>query len=89
MTTTGTTRNQFIEIQNDFHRFLAQTKALAVVLMPEEEASTPCIEVVASAMWLLSDRLEDMEAAYNKTIEIVEGNSLVGSNNIRHPPKAD
>ncbi|MDF1644884.1 MAG: hypothetical protein P1U80_11945 [Pseudomonadales bacterium] len=78
MTTIETARSQFLQAQDNFNRLLAQTKALAVVLMPEDESSTYSVEITANAIWLLTDRLKDIESAFEDTIKLVEDNSLVG-----------
>ena len=66
MTTPDTYSSQLHDLQDDFDRVMNQTKALASILMPDDESSRPSTAIVASAMWLLSDRLNDIEAACDK-----------------------
>ena len=77
MTVPNTYSHQLIELQDDFNRVMCQTKALASILMPDDESSRPSTEVVASGMWLLSDRLSDIEAVYEKIIKLAKDSSQV------------
>ena len=74
MTTPDTYSSQLHDLQDDFDRVMNQTKALASILMPDDESSRPSTAIVASAMWLLSDRLSDIEAVYDKIIKLTEDN---------------
>ena len=77
MTAPNTYSHQLLELQDDFNRVMCQTKALTSILMPDDQNSRPSTEVVAGGLWLLSDRLSDIEAVYDKIIKLAEDSSQV------------
>lgn len=55
-----------LKAQNDFDRFLAQTKSLLLAISSSDELEQ---HIINNALWLALDRLDDIESAYELLIE--------------------
>ena len=59
----------FIQAQDDFDRLLSQTQSLLTVLTANDNFMHIDKREVANALWLAMDRLTDIEAAYQRTVQ--------------------
>ena len=55
-----------LDIQDDFHKMLSQTKALVTFMLCNDNMEGINRETINNLLWLVQDRLDDMEASYNK-----------------------
>ncbi|MDD1795117.1 hypothetical protein LRP50_18470 [Enterovibrio sp. ZSDZ42] len=59
----STLTNNHLEIQNDINRMLAQANALIDMLCVDDQYRTIDAATLSNALWLLSDRITDIDHA--------------------------
>lgn len=65
--------NEFIVAQDNFDRYMAQSKSLLVALSAEDQFKAMSDEHIAGSLWLLFDRLNDLQTAHEHFVALVEG----------------
>ena len=65
--------NDYLAAQDDFTRQMTQAKSLLIALSSDDQSSTMTTEHVGGALWLLLDRLDDMNASHQKLIASIKG----------------
>ncbi|NKC16399.1 MAG: hypothetical protein GKR94_30585 [Gammaproteobacteria bacterium] len=71
MTTTNNRQQDFIDVQDDFNRLLAQTQSLLIALTANDNFKSLKKDSLADALWLVMDRLDDIGKAYQQTVNIM------------------
>ena len=59
----------YLDAQDDFHRLISQSKALLFALSCNDNHKDLGDEIMSDSLWLLIDRLRDVEAAHNQIVD--------------------
>lgn len=64
---------EFLAAQDNFARQMTQAKSLLIALSGDDQFSTMNTEHVSGVLWLLLDRLDDLNASHQKLVASVSG----------------
>lgn len=63
----------FLAAQDNFARQMTQAKSLLIALSGDDQFSSMSTEHAVGALWLLLDRLDDLNESHNKLVDSVSG----------------